>query len=73
VTEADGHRAVTRVLQEEDYRAALLAKLAEEAREAENAPDDELASELAETRGRSALRMTLQAKTRPPLSGMGQW
>jgi predicted house-cleaning noncanonical NTP pyrophosphatase (MazG superfamily) len=38
VTEADGHRAVTRVLQEEDYRAALLAKLAEEAREAENAP-----------------------------------
>ena len=48
IIEADGHRAVTRVLRGEDYRAALLAKLVEEAREAENAPDDELAGELAD-------------------------
>jgi predicted house-cleaning noncanonical NTP pyrophosphatase (MazG superfamily) len=48
IIEADGHRAVTRVLQDGDYRAALLAKLVEEAREAENAPDDELAGELAD-------------------------
>jgi predicted house-cleaning noncanonical NTP pyrophosphatase (MazG superfamily) len=45
---ADGHRAVTRILQDGDYRAALLAKLVEEATEAENAPDDELAGELAD-------------------------
>ena len=48
IIEADGHRAVTRVLPDADYRAALLAKLVEEAREAENAPDDELAGELAD-------------------------
>jgi predicted house-cleaning noncanonical NTP pyrophosphatase (MazG superfamily) len=48
IIEADGHRAVTRVLPEKDYRAALLAKLVEEAREAENAPDDELSGELAD-------------------------
>jgi predicted house-cleaning noncanonical NTP pyrophosphatase (MazG superfamily) len=48
IIEANGHRAVTRVLKEEDYRAALLAKLVEEAREAETAPDDELADELAD-------------------------
>jgi predicted house-cleaning noncanonical NTP pyrophosphatase (MazG superfamily) len=48
IIEADGRRAVTRVLRDEDYRAALLAKLVEEAREAENAPDGELAGELAD-------------------------
>ena len=48
IIEADGHRAVTRVLPDGDYRAALLAKLVEEAREAESAPDDELAGELAD-------------------------
>ena len=48
IIESDGHRAVTRVLPEQDYRAALLAKLVEEAREAENAPDGELAGELAD-------------------------
>jgi predicted house-cleaning noncanonical NTP pyrophosphatase (MazG superfamily) len=48
IIEADGHRAVTRVLQDEYYRTALQAKLVEEAREAENAPDDELAGELAD-------------------------
>ncbi len=48
IIEAEGHRAVTRVLPDADYRAALLAKLIEEAGEAENAPDDELAGELAD-------------------------
>jgi predicted house-cleaning noncanonical NTP pyrophosphatase (MazG superfamily) len=48
IIEADGHHAVTRVLDGEDYRVALLAKLVEEAREAEKAPADELASELAD-------------------------
>ena len=32
--EADGHHAVTRILDRPSYRAALLAKLSEEAREA---------------------------------------
>lgn len=45
---ADGYRAVTRVLEGEEYRAALLAKLVEEAREAENASAGELADELAD-------------------------
>jgi predicted house-cleaning noncanonical NTP pyrophosphatase (MazG superfamily) len=45
---ADGHHAVTRVLDEEHYRAALLAKLVEEAREAENAAADALPGELAD-------------------------
>ena len=48
IIEADGHRAVTRVLRDGDYRAALLAKLVEEAREAEHAPAGELAGELAD-------------------------
>jgi predicted house-cleaning noncanonical NTP pyrophosphatase (MazG superfamily) len=48
IIEADGHRAVTRVLEDEDYRMALLAKLVEEALEAANASADELAGELAD-------------------------
>jgi predicted house-cleaning noncanonical NTP pyrophosphatase (MazG superfamily) len=47
IIEANGHHAVTRVLGGEDYRAALLAKLVEEAQEAESAPADELPGELA--------------------------
>jgi len=46
--EANGHHAVTRILDGQDYRAALLAKLIEEAREAQGAPTDELPSELAD-------------------------
>ena len=48
IIKTDGHRAVTRVLQDEDYRAALLARLVEEAREAASSPEDELAGELAD-------------------------
>jgi predicted house-cleaning noncanonical NTP pyrophosphatase (MazG superfamily) len=48
IIEADGRRAVTRILEGEEYRTALLAKLVEEAREAENASADELADELAD-------------------------
>ena len=48
IIEADGHRAVTRVLAEREYQGALLAKLVEEAREAESAPADELPGELAD-------------------------
>jgi predicted house-cleaning noncanonical NTP pyrophosphatase (MazG superfamily) len=39
---------VTRVLDHADYQAALRAKLLEEAREAEEAPDGQLASEPAD-------------------------
>ena len=45
---ADGGRAVTRVLDEEDYRLALLEKLTEEAREAREAAAGQLAGELAD-------------------------
>jgi predicted house-cleaning noncanonical NTP pyrophosphatase (MazG superfamily) len=48
IIEADGHHTVTRVLDGEDYRAALLAKLVEEAREAGSASVDELPGELAD-------------------------
>ena len=48
IIEADGHHAVTRILDGQDYRAALLAKLVEEAREAQSASADELPSELAD-------------------------
>lgn len=48
IIEADGHRAVTRTLDDADYRSALLVKLVEEASEAANAPADELAGELAD-------------------------
>jgi predicted house-cleaning noncanonical NTP pyrophosphatase (MazG superfamily) len=45
---ANGDRAVTRVLDAEEYRTALLAKLVEEAQEARNAAADELPDELAD-------------------------
>jgi predicted house-cleaning noncanonical NTP pyrophosphatase (MazG superfamily) len=45
---AAGRQPVTRVLEHADYRAALRAKLLEEAREAQEAPDGQLASELAD-------------------------
>lgn len=48
IIEADGHYPVTRVLDGQDYRAALLAKLVEEAREAQDASPDELPVELAD-------------------------
>jgi predicted house-cleaning noncanonical NTP pyrophosphatase (MazG superfamily) len=45
---ADGGQPVTRVLDHAGYQAALRAKLLEEAREAQAAPDGQLASELAD-------------------------
>ena len=45
---AHGDRPVARVLDEPGYHVALLAKLAEEAAEARQAPDDALPSELAD-------------------------
>jgi predicted house-cleaning noncanonical NTP pyrophosphatase (MazG superfamily) len=48
IIEAGGHHPVTRVLDGQDYRAALLAKLVEEAQEAEKATADELPGELAD-------------------------
>jgi predicted house-cleaning noncanonical NTP pyrophosphatase (MazG superfamily) len=43
IIQADRHRAVTHVLDEETYRAALLEKLTEEAHEARQAPAVQLA------------------------------
>lgn len=43
-----GRHPVTRVLDFADYQTALLAKLFEEAREAEQAPTGQLATELAD-------------------------
>jgi predicted house-cleaning noncanonical NTP pyrophosphatase (MazG superfamily) len=43
IIRADGCIPVTRVLDEPEYRTALLAKLVEEAREAQSAPDPDLA------------------------------
>jgi predicted house-cleaning noncanonical NTP pyrophosphatase (MazG superfamily) len=48
IIQGHGHSAVTRVLADEDYRAALLAKLVEEAEEAHGADADSLPSELAD-------------------------
>jgi len=48
IIEADGHHAVTRLVEGQEYREALLAKLVEEAREAESSPADELTEELAD-------------------------
>ena len=45
---AAGRQPVTRVLDQGDYQAALRTKLLEEAREAQAAPDGQLASELAD-------------------------
>jgi predicted house-cleaning noncanonical NTP pyrophosphatase (MazG superfamily) len=48
IIRADGCIPVTRVLDEPEYRTALLAKLVEEAREAQSAPEPDLAGELAD-------------------------
>jgi predicted house-cleaning noncanonical NTP pyrophosphatase (MazG superfamily) len=48
IIESDGHRVVTRLLDDQSYRAALLAKLLEEAREASDAPKEFLPAELAD-------------------------
>ena len=48
IIEAGGGQPVTRVLDQADYRAALRAKLMEEAEEAQAAPDRQLRSELAD-------------------------
>jgi predicted house-cleaning noncanonical NTP pyrophosphatase (MazG superfamily) len=48
IIRADGHRAVTRVLDEESYQSALLEKLVEEAHEARQAPAEQLPGELAD-------------------------
>jgi predicted house-cleaning noncanonical NTP pyrophosphatase (MazG superfamily) len=45
---ATGRQPVTRILDQAGYEAALRAKLLEEAREAQEAPDGQLASELAD-------------------------
>jgi len=48
IIQADGHRAVTRVLDGVPYRSALVAKLVEEAQEAQTASLDDLPGELAD-------------------------
>lgn len=48
IIEADGHHAVARVVEGQEYREALLAKLVEEAREAASSPPHELSGELAD-------------------------
>ena len=48
IIRSTGQRPVTRVLNQGDYQAALLKKLAEEAREARQAPVEELPAELAD-------------------------
>jgi predicted house-cleaning noncanonical NTP pyrophosphatase (MazG superfamily) len=48
IIESHGQRAVTHTLDEDGYRAALLAKLAEEAHEAQQATGDDLPTELAD-------------------------
>jgi len=48
IIEADGHHPVTHVLDGDDFRTALLAKLVEEAHEAQSASVDEFAGELAD-------------------------
>lgn len=45
---AEGHQPVTRALDHTGYQAALRGKLVEEAREAESAPEGQLALELAD-------------------------
>jgi predicted house-cleaning noncanonical NTP pyrophosphatase (MazG superfamily) len=48
IIEADGSKAVTRMLDQAGYRAALRAKLMEEAEEVRSAADTQLRSELAD-------------------------
>jgi predicted house-cleaning noncanonical NTP pyrophosphatase (MazG superfamily) len=45
---ADGGRCETTIMDDEEYRAALLTKLMEEAKEAASAGTDELVTELAD-------------------------
>ncbi len=48
IIEADGREPATRVLTDDDYRDALLAKLVEEAAEANDASTHQLPAELAD-------------------------
>ena len=48
IIKAEGHQPATRVLDDGEYRAALLAKLFEEAQEAQSSPPEDLPSELAD-------------------------
>lgn len=48
IIQSQGHRAVTHVLDDDSYHAALLAKLVEEAQEARDASAQELPAELAD-------------------------
>lgn len=48
IIESEGHQPVMRVLDDGDYRIALLAKLVEEAQEARAASAEDLPSELAD-------------------------
>ena len=48
IIQSEGHRPVTRVLDDGSYRRALLAKLIEEAQEASHATADNLPGELAD-------------------------
>jgi predicted house-cleaning noncanonical NTP pyrophosphatase (MazG superfamily) len=48
IIKAEGHQPVTRILDQEGYQAALLAKLLEEAQEASAAPAVDLPAELAD-------------------------
>jgi predicted house-cleaning noncanonical NTP pyrophosphatase (MazG superfamily) len=48
IIKSEGHRPVTRVLDEASYRQALLAKFIEEAQEASRATPDGLPGELAD-------------------------
>jgi predicted house-cleaning noncanonical NTP pyrophosphatase (MazG superfamily) len=48
IIKSQGHHPVARVLDDASYQVALLAKLAEEAHEAEEAPAEQLPDELAD-------------------------
>lgn len=48
IIRADGHQPVTRILDQAEYRSALVAKLLEEAQEASAAPAGDLPTELAD-------------------------
>jgi predicted house-cleaning noncanonical NTP pyrophosphatase (MazG superfamily) len=48
IIRADGGQPVTRILDQAEYRAALIAKLGEEAREVSAAPAADLPAELAD-------------------------
>jgi predicted house-cleaning noncanonical NTP pyrophosphatase (MazG superfamily) len=48
IIQSHGHHPVTRVLDDATYQVALLAKLAEETREAQEAATEDLPAELAD-------------------------